>query len=84
MIEGADIGRLLGFWRWQGSAHDQVVDEGGRDAHYWAPPAQIRACPIKALGSHQGLLTPIAGQTIAGPSFSLRTRLSLWDTLARL
>ena len=26
--------------------------ERGRDAHYWAPPAQIRTCPIKAFGSH--------------------------------
>ena len=26
----------------------------GRDAHYWAPPAQIRACTIRALGSHLG------------------------------
>jgi hypothetical protein len=29
----------------------------GRDAHYWAPPAQIRTCPIKASGSHLGLMT---------------------------
>ena len=29
--------------------------ERGRDAHYWAPPAQIRTCPIKASGSHLGL-----------------------------
>ena len=26
----------------------------GRDAHYCAPPAQIRTCPIKAYGSHLG------------------------------
>gem|GEM_PF-5045168 len=26
----------------------------GRDAHYWAPPAQNRTCPIKAYGSHLG------------------------------
>ncbi len=26
----------------------------GRDAHYWAPPTQIRACTIRALGSHLG------------------------------
>ena len=31
--------------------------ERGRDAHYWAPPAQIRTCPIKAFGSHLGLMT---------------------------
>ena len=29
----------------------------GRDAHCWAPPAQIRACAIHALGSHLGCLT---------------------------
>src|SRR5712691_6159083 len=29
----------------------------GRDAHYCAPPAQIRTCPIKAYGSHLGCLT---------------------------
>ncbi|HEX4080170.1 MAG TPA: hypothetical protein VHX61_15015 [Rhizomicrobium sp.] len=30
-----------------------LVSSGrGRDAHYCAPPAQIRTCPIKAYGSH--------------------------------
>jgi hypothetical protein len=29
----------------------------GRDAHYGAPPAQNRAGPIRALGSHLGYLT---------------------------
>src|SRR3954468_9017145 len=29
----------------------------GRDAHYWAPPAQIRTGPIRASGSHLGCLT---------------------------
>jgi hypothetical protein len=29
----------------------------GRDAHYCAPPAQIRASAIHALGSHLGCLT---------------------------
>ncbi len=29
----------------------------GRDAHYWAPPAQIPACAINALGSYLGCLT---------------------------
>ena len=29
----------------------------GRDTHYWAPPAQNRAGPIRALGSHLGCLT---------------------------
>src|SRR5687767_11944689 len=29
----------------------------GRDAHYWAPPAQNRTCGIPAYGSHLGCLT---------------------------
>ena len=32
----------------------RIQTERGRDAHYWAPPAQIRTCPIKAFGSHLG------------------------------
>ena len=33
------------------------ADFRGRDAHYWAPPAQIRTCPIRAYGSYLGCLT---------------------------
>lgn len=29
----------------------------GRDAHCWAPPAQIRTCGIPASGSYLGCLT---------------------------
>src|SRR5271166_3068466 len=29
----------------------------GRDAHYWAPPAQIRTCGLPAYGSYLGCLT---------------------------
>src|SRR4029077_1321259 len=29
----------------------------GRDAHYWAPPAQNRTCSFPAYGSHLGCLT---------------------------
>jgi len=29
----------------------------GRDAHCWAPPAQIRTCPIRAYGSYLGCVT---------------------------
>ena len=29
----------------------------GRDAHHWAPPAQIRTCRIPAYGSYLGCLT---------------------------
>ena len=28
------------------------VQDRGRDAHYWAPPAQIRTGPIRASGSY--------------------------------
>jgi hypothetical protein len=31
--------------------------DGGRDVHYWAPPAQNRTCGIPASGSHLGCLT---------------------------
>src|SRR5271166_5469014 len=34
----------------------KTVDRG-RDAHYWAPPAQNRTGPIKASGSKLGYLT---------------------------
>src|SRR5208337_4387679 len=29
----------------------------GRDGHFWPPPAQIRACPIQALGSYLECMT---------------------------
>ena len=48
----------------------------GRDAHYWAPPAQNRTGPIKASGSHLGYLT--AKRT------ACRTRSSPWDAPCRL
>src|SRR5215210_5672559 len=38
----------------------------GRDAHYGAPPAQIRASPIRALGSHLGCVT--AKRAVRGPA----------------
>jgi hypothetical protein len=39
------------------SASKERCEDRGRDAHYWAPPAQIRTCPIKASGSRLGYLT---------------------------
>ena len=33
-----------------------VLDRG-RDAHYWAPPAQRRTCDFPAYGAHLGCLT---------------------------
>src|SRR6266436_7624307 len=45
----------------------------GRDAHYWAPPAQNRTCGIPASGSHLGCLTaqcpytgPVQGTSLPG------------------
>src|ERR1700724_3441184 len=46
----------------------------GRDAHYWAPPAQNRTCGIPASGSHLGCLTakqlsvhgPVQGARLPG------------------
>ena len=47
----------------------------GRDAHYWAPPAQNRTCGFPAYGSHLGCLT-------AGLA-AFRTRSGVCDTLSR-
>ena len=33
------------------------IGDRGRDAHYWAPPAQNRTCGFPAYGSHLGCLT---------------------------
>ena len=35
----------------------QATNHRGRECHCWHPPAQIRACPIRALGSYLGCLT---------------------------
>jgi len=52
--------------RWTGALNDHFVllkrllrvdSVRGRDTHCWAPPAQIRASAIHALGSHLGCLT---------------------------
>src|SRR5262245_57398022 len=32
----------------------RVCGDRGRNAHYWAPPAQIRTCSFPAYGSHLG------------------------------
>src|SRR5476651_761904 len=45
------LGRLVSPLNWSG------FHIRGRDAHCWAPPAQIRANPIRALGSYLGCLT---------------------------
>jgi hypothetical protein len=36
-------------------------DYSGRDASFLAPPGQIRACPIKALGSYLDAAYPPVG-----------------------
>src|SRR3977135_1983075 len=41
-----------------------VGDDCGRDAHYWAPPAQNRTCGIPASGSHLGCLTAKCPYTV--------------------
>ena len=51
----------------------------GRDVHYWTPPAQIRASPIRALGSYLGCLTATRTRVVR----TLRTRSSACDTLPR-
>src|SRR5208282_3116055 len=42
----------------------------GRDAHCWAPPAQIRTGPIQASGSYLGCLTSkrMSGLAVRGPA----------------
>jgi hypothetical protein len=35
-----------------------MAEDCGRDAHYWAPPAQIRTCGIPAYGSYREWMTP--------------------------
>jgi phage baseplate assembly protein gpV len=35
----------------------QWVQDRGRDAHCWTPPARIRTSPIRASGSYLGCLT---------------------------
>jgi len=37
--------------------HFSEVFDRGRDAHCWAPPAQIRTSSIRASGSYLGCLT---------------------------
>src|SRR4029077_14835761 len=54
--------------RWN-LASTTFPDDGGRDAHYWAPPAQNRTCSFPAYGSHLGCLT--AG---LGLPYALRRR----------
>src|SRR5262249_46376862 len=47
----------------------------GRDAHYWAPPAQNRTCSFPAYGSHLGCWTASLA--------AFRTRSGTCDTLSR-
>ena len=39
---------ILDRWR-----EDVRLEDRGRDAHCWAPPAQIRTCGIPAYGSYR-------------------------------
>src|SRR6266446_3256593 len=49
-VTGVNSGSFASVWRDHG-------DFRGRDASYLAPPAQIRASPIRAHGSHLGCVT---------------------------
>src|SRR5215467_15463222 len=57
------------------SRNGWLFGDCGRDAHYWAPPAQNRTCSFPAYGSHLGSLT--AGLV------AVRTRSGASDTLSR-
>ena len=52
-----DTGTALASDGESGDPPAQKPDFRGRDASYLAPPAQIRASPIRAHGSHLGCLT---------------------------
>ena len=57
---GAEMSHHLGYAPGQAKPHGAVNHRNGdrgRDAHYWAPRAQIPACAIHALGSYLGCLT---------------------------
>ncbi len=57
-ISNSDAASLLGLRSdYGGGSKDYLVGDCGRDAHCWAPPAQIRTCPIRAYGSYLGCLT---------------------------
>src|SRR5882762_500975 len=47
-----------------GEKIERRLDDCGRDAHYWAPPAQNRTCGIPASGSHLGCLTAKCPYTV--------------------
>src|ERR1039457_4091011 len=51
----------------------------GRDAHYCAPPAQIRTGPIRAYGSHLGCMTALRDILV-----TCRMRSNACDTVTRL
>ena len=50
-------GEALGRVSTSSSRNEHEAAGRGRDAHYCAPPAQNRTCPIWAYGSHLGCLT---------------------------
>src|SRR5262249_1472825 len=64
---------------WPGSAYEVSNHcrsrDCGRDAHYWAPPAQNRTCSFPASGSHLGCWTASLA--------AFRTRSGTCDTLSR-
>src|ERR1039458_3765078 len=59
-VTGDLAGRFLdGALGLLGRTSDTILVHGdrGRDAHYWAPPAQNRTCGFPAYGSHLGCMT---------------------------
>jgi len=57
IASGATEGGTCRFDEWPASGCTLMPEARGRDAHYWAPPAQIRTSPIRASGSCLGCLT---------------------------
>jgi hypothetical protein len=68
------VGQSLRIYSVAGPTFDR-----GRDAHYCAPPAQIRTGPIRAYGSHLGCVTALRGILA-----TCRMRSSACDTVSRL
>src|SRR5450759_565361 len=68
------------YWLPTNQRRDKAArNDRGRDAHYCAPPAQIRTGPIRACGSHLGCVTALR-YILA----TCRMRSSACDTVPRL
>src|SRR5258708_38012847 len=56
-------------WGTKAPFRTSADDYRGRDASYLAPPAQIRAGPLRAYGAHLGCLT---ANRVSGPGGRIR------------